>query len=239
MPRRRSSSRVLFDRDGLLVVADHRRPSGRFLWQDGMESSYIDLADERHLEFDYLRWMRIVLVALRARRVLHLGGGACSLARALASTDPGGLQQVAEVDADVLDVARAHLGLRRRPGLRVRHAEARRALAGEGDATWDAVVLDTFLGAIVPQHLTTPEAADDCARVAPFALVNVVDAGSGHEVTHVSATFREAFGYGWRIAGRGGNTVVLASSRPLDTLRLGAMLSADPAPARIEPVASE
>ena len=63
-----------------------------------MEASYVDLADPTHLEFDYLRWIRIVLNVAGARRVLHIGGGACALARALAAQDPGGRQEVCEAD---------------------------------------------------------------------------------------------------------------------------------------------
>ena len=63
-----------------------------------MDASYVDLSDPSHLEFDYLRWMRVVLGAARARRVLHIGGGGCALPRALAAADPGGLQEVCEVD---------------------------------------------------------------------------------------------------------------------------------------------
>ena len=63
-----------------------------------MDASYVDLADPSHLEFDYMRWIRIVLRTARARRVVHVGGGACALARALAAEDPGGRQQVCEVD---------------------------------------------------------------------------------------------------------------------------------------------
>src|SRR5664279_5488669 len=87
-----------------------------------MDASYIDLADPSHLEFDYMRWMRILLRSVRARRVLHVGGGACALARALAAEDPSGRQEVCEVDADVLALSRAHLGLRRTRGLRVRRS---------------------------------------------------------------------------------------------------------------------
>ena len=90
-----------------------------------MDASYVDLADPAHLEFDYLRWLRIVLHAARARRVLHLGGGACALARALASEDPSAGRTCARSIADVLALAREHLGLRRMPGLRVRQTDGR------------------------------------------------------------------------------------------------------------------
>jgi spermidine synthase len=143
-------------RDGELVVErDPRRPTGRLLRQANMEASYVDLADASHLEFDYMRWMRIVLRAAHARRIVHVGGGACALARALAAEDPAGRQQVCEVDPMVLAVAREHLGLRRIPGLRVRVAEGRRFLAGQPASSWDAVVIDAFVGAAVPRRLIT------------------------------------------------------------------------------------
>ncbi len=116
-------------RGDLVAERDPRRPSGWLLRQRDMDASYVDLADPSHLEFDYLRWIRIVLRVARAHRVLHVGGGACALPRALAAEDPSGRQEVCEVDADVLALAREHMGLRRAPGLHVRHAEGRAFVA--------------------------------------------------------------------------------------------------------------
>src|SRR5580704_14679567 len=174
MPRVRSRPAVIARVGDLVAERDPERPSGRLLRDGHMDASYVDLADPRHLEFDYMRWMRIVLRVARARRVLHVGGGACALPRALAAEDPGGRQEVCEVDAAVLELAREHFGLRRTPGLRVRHAEGREFVAGQPDAGWDAIVVDAFLGARVPRHLITVEALADVARVAPLALINVV-----------------------------------------------------------------
>src|SRR5256885_16563613 len=109
MPHRQSRVRTLAERGELTLEVDPLRPSGRLLRQAGMDASYVDLAAVTHLEFDYLRWLRIMLRAAGARRVLHIGGGACALARALAAEDPGARQEVCEIDADVLAVAREHL----------------------------------------------------------------------------------------------------------------------------------
>ena len=100
VPHRQTRTRTLARRGELIVEVDPWRPSGRLLRQAGMDGSYIDLADITHLEFDYMRWLRIVLRVAGARRVLHIGGGACALARALAAEDPTGLQEVCEFDAD-------------------------------------------------------------------------------------------------------------------------------------------
>jgi hypothetical protein len=198
-----------------------------------MDASYVDLADPSHLEFDYLRWMRVVLRTARARRVLHVGGGACALPRALAAEDPAGRQEVCEVDSRVLALAREHLGLRRAPGLRVRHAEGRASIALRPDAGWDAIVIDAFAGAVVPRPLITAEALSDVARVAPLALVNVVDNRAAGDVRAVAAGLATAYPSVWALGGRATNTVVVGSVAGLDLERLAALVAADRSPARL------
>jgi hypothetical protein len=220
-------------RGDLVAERDPRRPSGWLLRQHNMDASYVDLADPLHLEFDYLRWIRVVLRAARARRVLHIGGGACALPRALAAEDPGGRQEVCEIDADVLAVAREHLGLRRAPGLHVRHAEGRAFVTGQPAGRWDAIVIDAFVGAVIPRRLITAEAFADAARVAPLALVNVVDNSAAREVHTVAAGLAEAYPRVWSLGGRAGNTVVVGGVAALDLQRIAARVLADPSPARL------
>src|SRR3954454_24064045 len=119
-PVARTRSLLIAEVGELTVLRDRERPTGRLLRQGDMDASYVDLADARHLEFDYLRRMRDLVEATRARRIVHVGGAACALPRALAAADDGLRQDVVEIDPGVLAVARAHLGLRRAPGLRVR-----------------------------------------------------------------------------------------------------------------------
>lgn len=235
MPRSRARPPVVAVSGELVVERDPDRPSGRLLRQSGMQASYIDLADPAHLEFEYLRWMRIVLRAAHARRVLHIGGAACALARALAAEDPGGRQEVCEVDGEVLELARAHLGLRRARGLRVRHAEGRAFLAGQADATWDAIVIDAFVGAVVPRPLISAEALADAARVAPLTLVNVVDDHAAREIRLVAAGLACAYPLVWSLGLRAGNTILAGSRVALDLHRVAAAAAADPVPARLTP----
>jgi hypothetical protein len=225
---------VVAVRGELSVERDPDRPSGRLLRQAGMDASYVDLADPTHLEFAYLRWARIVLEAAKARRVLHLGGGACTLARALAAADPESRQEVCEADPEVLAVAREHLGLRRAPGLRVRHAEGRTWLSGQPDDAWEAVVIDAFVGARVPPRLITVEALTEAARVAPLTLVNVVDDRSARDVALVAAGLRAAYPSVWTLGARAGNVILVGDRAPrqLELARLAARLAADPEPAR-------
>ena len=235
MGKRRSPSEpeIVARHGELIVERDPRRQSGRLLLQDQMEASYVDLADPTHLEFDYLRWIRIALDLAGARRVLHIGGGACALARALAAQDPGGRQEVCETSAEVLELARAQMGLRRMPGLRVHHAEGREFITQRPDACWDAVVVDAFAGAAVPRRLITAEAFAAIAAAAPLTLVNVVDNRSARDVRLVAAGIATAYPSVWTLGARAGNSIVAGSATPQPLTLVAAQAAADRSPARL------
>jgi len=231
---RRRSHQIAADGE-LVVLRDGERPGGRLLRQGDMDASYVDLADERHLEFDYLRWIRAVLRVRRARQVVHIGAGACSLARALLAEDRGSRQRVYEIDGRVLEIARAHLGLRRMPGLSVRVGDGRDALARHADASAEAIVIDAFTGARVPRRLVTVEALSQCARVAPLTIVNVVDSAGWPHARAVAAGLALAYpGTGALAASRrAGNVVAFGFAGVFDAAALEARVAADPSPPRL------
>ena len=240
MGRRRAAPEVVAAAGELAVLRDRERPSGRLLRQREMDASYVDLADARHLEFDYLRWMRALVAAAGATRVVHVGGAGCALARALAAEHPEHRQEVVELDPDVVALARDHLGLRRAPGLRVRVGDGRGVLATRPDGSADAVLVDAFVGAQVPRHLVTGEALADLARVAGLAAVNVVDTKPFGGAAAIAAGLREAFGAVIALgaapvlAKRRGGNLVLAGMHQLPPLeRLRARAAADRAPAAV------
>ena len=234
MPRARS---LIVATDGELIVErDPERASGRLLRQDGMDASYIDLADPRHIEFDYVRWSRLIIRAFAAQHVLHVGGAACTLARALLAEDATSRQEVFEVDPRVLDVARIHLGLRRQPRLKVRVVDGRPALEQRADSSADAIVIDAFVGARVPRHLVTREAFETYARIAPLTVVNVVDTAGWLDARAIAAGLGDihphvgALGAGSR---KGGNLVLFGSSSEPRRQQLESAAAADTSPARL------
>jgi hypothetical protein len=224
----------------LTVLRDRERPSGRLLRQGDMDASYVDLADARYLEFDYLRRMRDLVEAAGARHVVHVGGAGCALARALAAAEPRHLQEVIELDPAVVELARRHLGLRRTPGLRVRIGDGRAVLAGRADGSADAVLIDAFVGARVPRHLVTAEALTDLARVAGLAAINVVDARPFAETSVIAAGLRDAFPHVLALGSatvvgkrRGGNLILAGSHAPPPLERLRSRAAADRSPAAV------
>jgi predicted O-methyltransferase YrrM len=238
--RRRAAPELVAAAGDLIVLRDRERPSGRLLRQREMDASYVDLADAKHLEFDYLRRMRDLVRAAGARRVVHVGGAACALARALAAERPDDRQEVVELDPEVVEMARQHLGLRRAPGLRVRVGDGRAVLAGRPDGSADAVLIDAFVGAQVPRHLVTLEALGDLARVADLVAVNVVDTRGMPGACAIAAGLSDVFPYALALgapgvlAKRRGGNVILAGMRTLPPLeRLRAAAAADRSPASV------
>ncbi|MFG3696694.1 spermidine synthase [Micromonospora sp. NPDC047620] len=171
MGRKRAGDRVVeqVDTGEAELVPDGDRAGSWTLLLDGAPQSHVDLTDPTHLEFEYVRRLAtaIDLIAPPGAplRVLHLGGGALTLPRYVSASRPRSAQRVVEVDGALVDLVRRVLPWPADPRLRVRVADAREALAGSRDASYDVVVADVFAGARTPAHLTSVEYAAEVARV--------------------------------------------------------------------------
>ena len=212
------------------VRADPQRASGRVLVLDDLRHSYVDLADPRHLEFAYTRWIADALDGLAPAGApldaVFVGGGGFTLPRYLEATRPGSRSRVLEVDSELVELVRRDLGLRTGPELRVRTGDARVTLRTEPAGSADVVVGDAFGGRSIPWHLATAEFVADVRRVlrpGGVYLLNVIDGGGLALLRAEAATLLDAFADVALVAapdpggggpGRG-NLVLLASRRPL------------------------
>jgi len=209
------------------VVADPSLESGRTLVLDGLQHSYVDLADPAHLEFSYTQRFGDVLAALPPGPVdvLHLGLGGGTFPRHVAQVRPGSRSRVLEVDPGVLAIDRDRLGLVTGPDLEVVVGDARTAIAAEPTASYDVVVGDAFGSLAVPWHLTTREMVAQVRRVlrpGGTYVLNVIDNPPNAFAAAEAATLVDAFdhvvalGSPAQRAGRvGGNFVLAASDRPV------------------------
>jgi spermidine synthase len=211
------------------VEADAQRSGGRTLVLDGLRHSYVDLQDPEHLEFRYTQRIADVLAQQPAGPLdaLHLGLGGGSLPRHLAAVRPGSTSTVIEVDPRIPEIGRERLGLGDVPQLTVVVADARTAIADLPADSYDVVVGDAFGSLAVPWHLTTAEMVAEVRRVlrpgGVYAL-NVIDFPPLDFVRAETATLQAAFEHvtvlavSTAIQGRtGGNLVLVASDRPIDT----------------------
>ena len=193
---------------------------------DGVPQSYVDLADPTHLDFAYVRLVGDVLDLVAEPglplRVLHLGGGACTLPRYVAATRPGSTQLVVDADGPLVALVRAQLGT---AGFKVRIGDARLELARLADGSSDVVIGDVFDGARVPVHLTTREHLAEVVRVLRPGGTYAVNVGDGSglaftrgQVATLQSAFRHVLLLGDPGVLRGrrfGNLVLVGSDDPL------------------------
>ena len=211
------------------VETDPNQPTGRLLMLNSARHSYVDLAEPRHLEFAYTRWMGALAdefaPAGAPLQTLHLGGGGFTLPRYLSATRPGSRNVVLELDGVLVELDREELGVLPGPGLEIWVGDARIGLSHQASGAYDLVIGDAFGHLVVPWHLTTREIVNDVRRVLKdggvYAL-NVIDYPPAAFVRAELATIIAEFPHValvapvFAIEGRAGaNWVVLASSSPL------------------------
>jgi spermidine synthase len=228
------------------LVADPDRPQSWTLVVEGTPQSHVDLLDPTHLEFEYVRWLGHVVDLMAATtaplNVLHLGGGAWTLARYVAATRPGSRQRVVEVDVALVDFVRERLPAEG-SGIRVRTGDAREVLGTLAADSVDLVVVDVFSGARIPAHLTTAEFVAEAARVLRPDGVYAANLADGTplafargQVATVASAFAETALIGSPQVLRGrrfGNFVLVGSRNPLPINDLSRRTAADPFPARV------
>jgi hypothetical protein len=230
------------------LVPDPDLPDAWVLLVDGTQQSHVDLADPARLVFEYMRRIGHVIDLLPpgALRVVHLGGGAMSLARYTSATRPRSSNLVVESDAALVALVREHLPWPSAFRIRVRVADARTSLESLHDASADLVVLDVFASARTPGPLTTGEAFAHAARVvgpAGTVVANIADrAPLSYARRHVAGV-RTAFAQvvvaaepGVLRGRRFGNLIVVGqgpAAVPLDLAALTRRCAGDPWPARV------
>jgi spermidine synthase len=233
------------------LMADPDRPRAWTLLLDGTPQSHVDLDDPQYLEFEYMRrighLIDLAAPAGESLRVLHLGGGALTLARYVAATRPGSSQLVVEWDAALAELVRLRLPLgqpRHRAGrVRIRIEDARAALEHLPARSFDVVIADLFAGARTPAHLTSAEFVAAVARVLSPSGVFAANVGDGPPLQHARArvaTVCYVFRHCCLIADaavlrgrRFGNLVLAASEHDLPVAGLARRTAGDPFPGRL------
>ncbi|WP_410666700.1 spermidine synthase [Amycolatopsis sp. cmx-4-68] len=225
------------------LVRDADRGNAWLLSVDGVAQSYVDLDDPAHLEFDYVRRFGDVVDHLPPGPLdaLHVGGAACTLPRYVAATRPGSRQLVFDADGELVELVRAHLGLRV-PGLRVRVTDGRAGLATRREDSADLVVVDAFERATLAGGLATLEATRAFAtilRPAGTYLANITDGSGLPFARRFLATLRSVFPEVLLLADpavlkgrRFGNLVLAASATDLPTAEIAQRTASAAFPAR-------
>ncbi|MDX3571874.1 fused MFS/spermidine synthase [Streptomyces bobili] len=230
------------------LLPDRDRARAWTLLIDGAPQSHVDLDDPGHLSFEYQRRLGHVIdlaaPAGRPLHVLHLGGGAFTLARYVAATRPRSTQQIVERDASLVRLVRRELPLDPGARIRVRSTDAREGLGKVPDGWADLVIADVFSGARTPAHLTSTEFLDEVRRALKPGGCYAANLADGPPLAHLRGQIATAAARFPELAlvadptvlrgKRFGNAVLVASDLPLPTAELTRRAASDPHPGRVE-----
>jgi hypothetical protein len=226
------------------LIRDLDRPSAWWLLVDGSEQSFVDVANPRHLEFEYLQLASHAVQAGwpgdEPLDALHLGGGLCTFPRWLAARYPDSRQVVVERSATIAAMSR-QLGDVARTELR--EADAAAVVVDQADASVDLIVCDVYEGPETVTTLFTADALGEVRRVLRedgCYVCNLSDASPFALARVVVATVREVIGPVVMLAEpsvlrgrRSGNLVLAAGHRLLPYEDLVRRATSGPVRARV------
>lgn len=232
------------------LVADPDNSNGWLLKINGVMSSHIDVAEPLFLDFEYMRWIAALVESKwppeskPKLRALHLGGGACSLARYFHAAYSDARQVVVELDGKLAEYVRGWFDLPKAPLLRIRVGEAREVTESLTPDTRDLIIRDVFAGAFTPRALTTREFNDHASRVLAPGGLYVVNSGDAPDLKNAredAATIADTFAHTMIIADpamlkgrRYGNMIMAGSHEPFgDDPQLARKLLGGAVPAHI------
>ncbi|MFI6035606.1 spermidine synthase [Streptomyces sp. NPDC051315] len=230
------------------LVPDRDRTRARTLLIDGAPQSHVDLDDPSFLSFEYQRRLGHVIDLAappgKPLHVVHLGGGALTLARYVAATRPRSTQQVVERDAALVRLVRRELPWDPGARIRVRSVDAREGLAKVADGWADLVIADVFSGARTPAHLTSTEFLDEVRRALRPGGLYAANLADGPPLAHLRGQIATAAARFPELAlvadptvlrgKRFGNAVLVASDLTLPVAELTRRAASDPHPGRVE-----
>ena len=221
---------------GLAEIESDPYGANRYILKvNGVPSSHVDLDDPGYLDFEYMRWMEPIFVEgyppedydgrTLKLRVLHLGGGGCSMARWVASRYENARQVVVELDAKLAELVRTNFQVPRAPLVRLRVGDAAQVLPTLSEDSRDVIIRDVFAGSTTPRQLTTVGYAREAQRVLDAGGVYILNCGDTADLAGAraeAATLLSVFKHVALIADppmlkgrRYGNIVFLAGDEPL------------------------
>src|SRR6266702_5350332 len=181
----------------IIVTEDYSGMRTLLFERGGARQSVVKPGDPDHLELPYAR-VAIAGLALceEPRRILVVGLGGATLPMFLRRHYPSAAIDVAEIDPEVVDVAKKFFGFREDERMWGHIGDRRRFIENVPQPYYDIIYLDAYGAHDVPAHLTTQEflrAVRRAVMPSGIAVGNVWRPSSKPLYYSMVRTYQEAF----------------------------------------------
>ncbi len=181
----------------IIVTEDHKGMRTLLFERGGGRQSVVKPGDPDHLELPYARAALAGLALCEEpRRMLVVGLGGGSLPMFLRTHYPAATIDVAEIDPDVVNVAKKFFGFIEDERMRAQLGDGRQFIENARQADYDIIFLDAFGARDVPKHLTTQEFLQGVRRAlvpSGVAVANVWRPASNPLYDRMARTYQEVF----------------------------------------------
>lgn len=225
---KKEQEKKLFEKNSLyqyIAVIEKPEKGQRFIFNSKRDYSqggiFVDAPDK--LLFEYTRSIFISLAFLHRdpADVLFIGLGAGSMPRFFHRHFPTVSTEVAEIDPDIVDVAKKYFHFREDDTLKV-HAVDGRMFVKRAKKKYDVVFLDAYQNDYIPFHLTTKEFLNEVKKKLKdggIVVSNIVSPQRNKFFDSMITTYREVFTHFYIFKVRSmGNYIFVATtdSRKMD-----------------------
>jgi spermidine synthase len=164
---------ILYEKDSLyhhIIVTDD--DGMRTLRFDRLRQSALDLKDPNRMVFHYTQYLHLAMVFHdHPQRALFIGLGGGSAPRRFHRDYPTLLIDVAELDPEVVSVAKRYFMFQENDRMKVQAVDGRIFLQ-KTPHRYDMIVLDAYYADAIPFHLTTREFLTELkAKLSPTGIV--------------------------------------------------------------------
>lgn len=136
----------------IVDTLQYGRPARLLYGDDNSLQSGVALDENPELLFDYNQRFLEILMSHQPRSVLVIGGGTCTLPTAAYNQFPDLAIDVVEIDQLLIELGHTFFDLPHSPRLQTIVDDALRYLEKK-DKRYDVIIIDAFLGYVVPSHL--------------------------------------------------------------------------------------
>jgi spermidine synthase len=250
-------TKILFEKDSFYHhIRVEEDEEARYLYFDHTLQSAMNLDNPASLRLLYTRFASLGLALTPdARKALMIGLGAGSIPKKYHREFPDMEIDVAEIDPEVIQVAKRYFFFQEGRNLRA-HAQDGRLFLARTPHRYDLILLDAYYAATIPFHLTTREffrAADQKLTENGVLVINIIAAVTGRRskiARSLTKTLREIFpqiyifltlGADGKDADTKQNVIILASKNQQrsgidEIVKRSAVLGRDLFPERLEDI---
>lgn len=192
--------RTLYEKDSFYHhIRVNQDDEARYMYFDHTLQSAMNLNDPTTLRLIYSRYVSLGMVFRPdAKRALIVGLGGGSVPKKWQKEFPAMEMDVAEIDAEVIQVAKKYFSFSEGKGMNV-HAQDGRLFLTRSSHRYDVILLDAYFKDAIPFHLNTREfftMANQKLTANGVVVINIIGAvtGPGGKITRsVAKTLRGIF----------------------------------------------